>query len=927
MKLKKSYILAIPMFLAIVLGFFFTTTEVHAEQYTGNAIWPSEYVPNVYVRKIRADGYTKYQQGQFIRRSEDNAFVYCLQPFVNIDNNNVYNVARSDYETYLNMSEEQWERISLLAYYGYGYGSHTSTKWYAITQVLIWRTAEPTSTIYFTDSLNGTRNDSLFTSEIAEIEALVANHKKAPNFNTNSITIPLGQTITLNDSNGVLSDYKIKSQSNVSASISGNTLSITATGVGDATISLSKEDTKYSTPPVLYFVEGSQNVFRLGSYDPVLKTINLKVVGGRVEITKKDRTTGEVIPQGEASLSNAKYGVYNASTNEQVATITTDNNAYAISDYLPTLGEFYLKEITPSEGYQLDNQKYYFTIDANNLLVSVNVYEDVITREYEITKVFASDKTEIMTPEVNVKFGIYDKNNNLVSELTTDSEGKIYFELPYGHYTLRQLTATDGHELIEDYNFEIKELGSTINKVFSNAEITSRIKVVKVDQDGNIITKAGIKFKIKNLDTNEYVCQTISYPTVQTICEFETDDSGMLITPYPLNSGNYQLEEIDQIIEGYLWNSEPLKFSIDEKSDIYSTEEFDAILELHFTNKEVKGIVNIDKNGEEFVVEDGTYTYKKVDLANVEIGLYASDDIYSANGKLMYQKDELVSVGYTDENGKLTFKELYLGKYYIKEILTDENHVLDDKKYELELKYKDQYTDNVSYDITLKNYYKKGELEFSKTDLVTGEEIPNTIIEIYTDNDELIGTYKTDENGKVTIKDLAIGKYYIIEKEASTGYTITEEIVYFELKENGEIVKAEMKDKPITGSLEFSKVDLSTGEPLPNTLIEIYNEKDELVFSGRTNEEGKVVIDELRYGKYYILEKEAPEGYTLNEEKMWFEIKEDGEVVKATMTDEKEVIEVPNTLANSYIDLIAGAIVLSGTGLIIISNKRKNKNK
>ena len=63
------------------------------------------------------------------------------------------------------------------------------------------------------------------------------------------------------------------------------------------------------------------------------------------------------------------------------------------------------------------------------------------------------------------------------------------------------------------------------------------------------------------------------------------------------------------------------------------------------------------------------------------------------------------------------------------------------------------------------------------------------------------------------------------------------------------------------GILEFTKVDLSTGEPLPNTLIEIYTENDELIFSGRTNENGKIIIKNLKYGKYYIIEKDAPEGY------------------------------------------------------------------
>ena len=123
-----------------------------------------------------------------------------------------------------------------------------------------------------------------------------------------------------------------------------------------------------------------------------------------------------------------------------------------------------------------------------------------------------------MTPEANVEFGIYDHNNQLYTKVTTDSEGKIYVTLPYGKYTLRQLTSTTNHEMLEDYEFEVKELGDTVNKVFANAEITAKLKVVKVDADtGQTIALSGIKFKIFDLNNNEYVCQT----TDRVQCVFE----------------------------------------------------------------------------------------------------------------------------------------------------------------------------------------------------------------------------------------------------------------------------------------------------------------------------------------------------------------------------------------------------------------------
>ena len=291
----------------------FSMQTVHAEKYTGQAIWPSEYISNMYVKKVRPDGSGKYQQARFIRRSEDNQFVYCLQPYTDIDNNlPYYDVIRSDYERVLGFSEAQWERITLLAYYGYQYNdngyNHSDQKWYMITQVMIWRTTNPESDIYFTDTLNGNRT-SKYDGEIAEIESLVANHYKIPSLQS-GVVLPIGQTMTLNDSNNVLSNYTITGTSNVTASINGNTLSVTANSIGDGSVTFEKKATKYEIPPIVYFSDHSQNVFRVGSYDPVKSKFTLKVIGGRVTPSKVDVETRTNTPQGEAKLGGAVYGIY-----------------------------------------------------------------------------------------------------------------------------------------------------------------------------------------------------------------------------------------------------------------------------------------------------------------------------------------------------------------------------------------------------------------------------------------------------------------------------------------------------------------------------------------------------------------------------------------------------------------------------------------
>lgn len=914
------------LFLLTIFG----VQTVHAEQYTGQAIWPSEHISNIYIKKDRNDGYSKWQQARFIRRSEDNQFVYCLQPYADIDNNlPYYDVARSDYARVLGFSEEQWERISLLAYYGYQYNdngyNHSDHKWYAITQVMIWRTTNPDSNIYFTETLNGSYT-SKFDGEIAELERLVSNHYKTPSLE-NNIVLPIGQTKELNDSNGVLSNYTIAGTENVTASINGNTLSVTANSIGEGKVTFEKKATKYEIPPIVYFSDHSQNVFRVGNYDPVRSRFTLKVIGGRVTPAKVDIETRNNTPQGEAKLGGAVYGIYKVD-GTRVGQVVTNEDGRNTSDYLPELGRFYLLEEQPSEGYLLDSNKYYFEITENNLNPEVQVFEQVIKRDFEFTKVYASAETQIMEPEVGIKFAIYNRAGEQVEEVTTDFQGVFRFTLPYGTYTVKQLTTTKGHEKIEDFNVEVKATGEVVKKVISNAPVTAKLRVVKIDAESKeVIKRANIKFKIFDIKNNEYVCQTITYPNKQTICVWETDEEGEFTTAYPLMTGTYRLEEVDQVVEGYLWNSQSHEFSIDEDSNLRTDSEYGIIFDTDFENQPVKGEIQIKKAGEVAELTDNGFEFKIDSLEGVKFGLYAQEDIIW-NDKVIYTKDTLVEEKTTDKDGNIVFDNLYLGKYYVKELETLNNYVLDENKYEAELVYKDQYTPVIVYSESILNILKTGKLEFTKTDISESKTLPNTLIEIYTENDELVFSGRTDEEGKIVIDRLPQGKYYILEKEAPEGYKLNEEKMPFEIKENGEIIKSTMKDEDITGTLEFTKVDISTDEPLPNTLIEIYNaENDELVFSGRTDENGNITIDKIKYGKYYILEKEAPEGYQLNPEKMYFEITEDGQVIKSVMKDEK-IVEVPNTgLSEINYDKVTPIIVIVlGAGLIIYATN-KNKKK
>ena len=449
-----------------------------------------------------------------------------------------------------------------------------------------------------------------------------------------------------------------------------------------------------------------------------------------------------------------------------------------------------------------------------------------------------------------------------------------------------------------------------------NITMRAKIKVIKIDEvSKNTVKRKGIKFQIKNMDTNEYVCNNDE-------CTYETDSDGTFITDY-LEQGNYQLEEVKQAeLYGYYWNKQPLSFSINENSDI-KYENNEPIIELKFANRQLTGGFSFKKVGEVPIFKDDKIIYEEIPLDGVTFKLYANNDIYSADGTLIYHNKEVIKE-LTTKDGTYSQYGMYLGKYCLEEISTVKNHIVNPTPRCFELSYKDSFHDNYVTLFQLNNYLPKGNFELTKLDISTNEPIKDVKFAIYTEDNNLFYSGITDEEGHLYIANIPVGKYYYQEYAAPKGYVINTEKMFFEIKENGETVKSTVTNKYITGTFSFTKTDHSTNNPLPNTLIEIYNEDKELLYSERTNDEGKIVIENLPFGKYYYKEVEAPEGYILNPEVISFEIKKDNEIVNTNMTNEK--IPVPSTgLNENYFvyGVCAFSIILGAISIIYDHQKKK----
>ena len=659
------------------------------------------------------------------------------------------------------------------------------------------------------------------------------------------------------------------------------------------------------------------------SFVNVLKKFN-------VTVAKTDVETG--MPQGDASLAGAVYGIYKGE--ELIDTYTTDENGQFTTKYYVCGNDWSIREISPSEGYLLDGTIHHVGAEAELYTVEYNsakndVNEQVIKGNIAIIKHTDNGETQIETPETGAVFEVYLKSAGSYEAaketerdiLTCDENGFAQTkDMPYGIYTVEQTSGWEGRELMKPFDVFINKDGNTYRYLINNANFESYIKVVKKDAEtGNTIPYAGVGFQIYD-PNGELVTMTFTYPEVTVIDTFYTTADGDLITPQTLEYGTgYSLVEV-QAPYGYVLNSEPVYFDVVQENS--EEESGITVIEVVRSNTAQKGIITVGKSGEVFSTVSGTKgLYQPIfSVAGLEGAVYeitAAEDIITLDGTLRASKGEVVDTVTTGADGTAKSKELYLGKYEVKEVTAPFGMVLNNEVHAVELVYAGQ---EIAVTETATDFYN--ERQRVEIDLVksletdesygvgTNGEIRDVSFGLYTAEgltaadgteipaDSLLEVLSLDGNGHgKSVIDLPLGSYYVQEISTNAAYLTSDTkypVVFAYAGQDTALVHISanegnaIENKLIYGSVSGKKSD-EDGKALGGALIGIFKTgtteytKETAIATTVSAEDGSFSFAKVPYGTWVIREIESPKGYVLSEEEIAVTIGEVDEIVEISL--------------------------------------------
>ena len=662
-----------------------------------------------------------------------------------------------------------------------------------------------------------------------------------------------------------------------------------------------------------------------------------------VTVTKSDAETGTA--QGDASLAGAVYGIYKGET--LVDTYITDKNGQFVTKEYICDDDWTVREINPSEGYLLDTtvhkvgaEPQLYTVEHNQ--TANDVTEQVAKGNVAIIKHTDNGDTQIETPENGAEFAVYLKavgsyDNAKDTErdyLTCDENGFAQTkDLPYGIYTVHQVSGWEGSELMPDFDVFISQNEATYRYLINNAPFNSFIKIVKQDAGtGKTIPYAGAGFKIYDPDGNP-VTMTFTYPTSTNIDVFYTDDEGSLITPEKLPYGRgYSIVEV-QAPYGYVLDETPIYFDVTQENSI--EESGVTIIKVNKKNFAQKGTIAVEKTGEVFfgvsvsggIDESGNELpiiyqpqYEKRGLPGAVYEIVAAEDIITPDGTVRNHKGDVVDTIITDENGIAMSCELYLGEYEVREVTAPNGMVLNPESRFVELVYAGQNVAVTETATSFENERQKVEISLVKSieqnerfDIGTNGEMKNITFGLFAAEEivsasgtsipanGLIEIVSLNEDGTATIKtDLPYGRYYVQEIATDSHYKLSDAkypIIFEYVGQDTAVVKIAVNDGKaikndlIYGSVSGKKVD-EDGNALGGAMIGLFRTddgeftKENALMTTTSAEDGSFSFENIPCGTWYVREIEQPTGFVLDDTIYPVTIGTDGQVVEIEIVNE-----------------------------------------
>lgn len=662
----------------------------------------------------------------------------------------------------------------------------------------------------------------------------------------------------------------------------------------------------------------SNNIYEFNFYNEVKK--------GNIKILKVDNESKRV-------LNGVKFGLF---ANEDIlsnnliyykkdqliAEQVTNSDGIAIFNNL-LYGKYYIKELEYLNGYKKNDNKYEVDLNINEYYLEIeNVLEKGSIKLEKLGEIF-NYKTGIsgFKKLENIEYRLYAnddiitgdgiihyKKGDIVSIKSTNSSGIVTFDdLILGNYCITENKTLPTY--IIDNNSYCFNLYDTKDIYYEHKNYLKKgnLKITKLDLDSKLpIKNNNIVFNIKNLSTNRYIY-------INNTKDLKLNNDGYLyIENIPF--GEYLISEI-KTLPTYELNKNDKKIFINEdtidKNLNYVNE--------YFYNQKKLGSISILKQD---------YNTKKF-IPNVEFTLYAMEDIITPDNVKHYSKGDVVSKKLTDQHGLISFNNLILGKYYIKETKTNNDYIIDVNEYSFDL------TKNDKNNIVIKNKLKRksislkkyGEVFNYKTLTYNFEPLSNIEFMLYAKEDiissdstlhykkgDTVSTKKTDDLGQIKFDDLILGKYCLIEKKTKNDYILDENEYCFDLNED-ENTNITLYNYLKKSDLIIKKIDANTGDILKNVYFEIFN-NDESLGIYETNDFGLIKLENLPLTKYKIKEIKTNEDYILDTKVKIIDLNKQNEII----IKNNKKFKLPNTLNNDYSGLIL--ILIFSIGLILANVKK-----